>query len=120
MLYRPQGNTPSVPQTAAELTFDSTSGTSLPVEIDFTRRIHGHSCSDQARRKKTRKAVRQTESPSKRCTSGCKSIGRLCGARSCRREEARVVGCGKSGDCDGGEEAVGEGEETSEEGSRIV
>ena len=30
-------------------------------------------------------------------------------ARSHRREEARLVGCGQSGDGEGGEEAVGEG-----------
>jgi hypothetical protein len=50
----------------------------------------------------------------------CKSIGRLCGARSCEREEARFVGCRQSGDCKGGEEAVGEGEEAGEESSGIV
>ena len=38
-----------------------------------------------------------------------KSIGRLCGARSHRREEARFVGCRQSGDSEGGEEAVGKG-----------
>ena len=38
------------------------------------------------------------------------SIGRLCGARSRQREEARFVGCWQSGgDFEGGEEAVGEG-----------
>jgi hypothetical protein len=35
---------------------------------------------------------------------GYKSIGRLCGARSRRREEARFVRCWQSGDCEGGEE----------------
>jgi len=54
------------------------------------------------------KSARQAESPIERCTSGCKSIGRLCGARSRQREEARFVGCWQSGDFEGGEEAVGE------------
>src|ERR1700722_7334458 len=75
----------------------------------FLRGIHGHSHGDQARRKKTRKTVKEAESPTKRCTSSCESIGRLCGPRSCRREEARLVGCWQSSDCEGGEEAVGEG-----------
>jgi hypothetical protein len=35
------------------LTFGSTSSALLPVEVNFTRRIHEHSCSDQARREKT-------------------------------------------------------------------
>jgi hypothetical protein len=32
---------------------------------------------------------------------------------------ARPVGCGKSRDCKGGEEAVGEGKEEGEEGGRL-
>jgi len=53
---------------------------------------------------KTRTAARQVESPIGWDSSGCKSIGRLCGARSRRREEARPVRCWQSGDCEGGEE----------------
>src|SRR5580704_3572181 len=76
------------------------------VEADFTRRIHEHSCSDQARKKKARKAIRQAESSIERCTSGCQSIGRLCGARSRRREEARSVRFWQSGDSEGGKEKM--------------
>ena len=59
--------------------------------------------------KKTRKAARQAESPIEWSASGRKSIGRLCGARSHRREEAHLVGCRQGGDCQGGEKEVGEG-----------
>ena len=60
--------------------------------------------------------LQQTDGGTGRCTSS----GALCGARSCGREEARLVGRGQSGDCEGGEEAVGEGEEAGEEGYRVV
>jgi hypothetical protein len=52
--------------------------------------------------------------------SGCKSIGRLCGARSRRREEARHDGCWQSGDFEGVEEALGEGQSASKESSRVM
>ena len=69
---------------------------------------------------KKENSKRKAESPTKRCTSGCKRIVRLCGARSCRPEEARFVGCWQGGDCEGGEEAMGEGQEAGEEGYRVV
>jgi hypothetical protein len=75
--------------------------------------------SDQTRREKARKAATQAESSIERSTSGRKSIGPLCGARGCRREEASVIGCWQSGDCEGGEEAVGEGSGGEEE-SRLI
>ena len=53
---------------------------------------------------------RQATAQAERCTSGCKSIGPFYGARSNQCEqEARFVGCWSSGDCEGGEKAVGEG-----------
>ena len=59
--------------------------------------------------RKLEKQLGKLTAPTERSTSGCESIGRLRGARSRRREEARLVGCWQSGDCEGGEKAVGEG-----------
>jgi hypothetical protein len=61
----------------------------------------------KARRKKARKAATQAEPSIEQGTSGCKSIGRLCGARSCRRAVVRFIGCWQKGDCEGGEEEMG-------------
>jgi hypothetical protein len=51
------------------------------------------------KREERKLAVRQAESTTKRCTRGCKSIGRLCGARGRRRKETRFVCCWSNGDC---------------------
>jgi len=53
--------------------------------------------------------AKQAAATAERSAFGCKSIERLCGARSRRREEARLIGCWQSGDWEGGEETVGEG-----------
>ena len=55
--------------------------------------IHGHSESDQARRKKARKAARQGTAPIRCSSESCKSLRPLRGARSCRGEEACFIGC---------------------------
>ena len=49
-----------------------------------------------------------------------KSIGSHRRRRSERREEARVVSGRKSSNLEGGEEAVGEGEEAGEEGCQLT
>ena len=41
--------------------------------------------------------------------AGCKGLRRFNEPRNREREEARLVGRWQSGDCEGGEEAVGEG-----------
>ena len=60
------------------------------------------------RREEAQKATGEVTAPVERGPSRCKSIGQHCGARACRSEEARFVGCWESGNCEGGEEAVGE------------
>jgi hypothetical protein len=60
-------------------------------------------------------AIKREEKNSKAARSAF-GTGRLCGARSSRREEARFVGCGQSSDCEGGEEALGENKEAGEGG----
>src|SRR6266550_4646078 len=71
------------------------------------RRIHGHSCSNQARREKARKAVRQATAPVERNTSGSESFGRFDQPGTKGRKEARdVCGC-ESEDWEGNKIAVG-------------
>src|ERR1700731_3011699 len=65
------------------------------------RRIHGHSGSNQARREKARKAVRQAAAPIERNTSGSESFGRFDEARTKKCKEARVVCCCESEDFEG-------------------
>src|SRR5258708_25140203 len=74
-----------------------------PVEIDFIWRIHGHSGSNQARRKKIREAVRQGPAAIEWSPSRCKSFGRFNEARTNDRKEARPVCRRESEDCEGGE-----------------
>jgi hypothetical protein len=69
--------------------------------------------------RKLEKQLGQVRAQTNRSTSGCKSTGRLCGARSRRREEARFVGCWESGDYQGREEAVGGGQEAGKESNKI-
>src|ERR1700686_830375 len=71
------------------------------------RRIHGHSGSNQARREKARKAVRQATAPIERNTSGCKSFGRFDEPRTKGREEACSVCRCESEDFESYQEAVG-------------
>src|SRR5260370_14982755 len=101
------------------LAFCCTSGALPPVEIDFIGRIHGHSGSNQARREKTRKAIRQATAPIERGTSGCKSSGRFDQPRNQASKEARVVRRWESENCPGSEKAMGKGSSPSEESSRI-
>jgi hypothetical protein len=61
-------------------------------EIDFIGRIHGHSGSNQVRRKKTRKTFEQATAAIERSTSRCKSFGRFDGPRTNGRKEAGDVG----------------------------
>ena len=49
-----------------------------------------------------------------------KGLGRLIESRTEEGEEARLISCGTSGDCEGGEKAVGEGEGTGQEGGRVA
>src|SRR6266446_7641161 len=71
------------------------------------RRMHAHSGSNQARREKARKAVRQGPAPIERNTSGSKSVGRFDhpGTKG-RKETCDVCGC-ESEDFEGNESAVG-------------
>ena len=51
--------------------------------------------------RKLEKQLHKLQHQLKGAPSSCQSIGRLCGARSCRREKARPVGCWQSGDYQG-------------------
>ncbi len=77
------------------------------------------SCSNQARREKARKGVRQATSQIGRSPSRGKSLGPFRRARGYRHKEAGFVRCWLSSDCEGGEKAVGEGQEAGEEGRRL-
>ena len=105
--------------TAESLASSRTSGAIPPVEIDFIGGIHGHSGSNQARRKETRNAVRQDTAPVESSPSGCKSSGRFDEPRTNTRKEARVVRRWESENCPGGEKAMGEGSSPREESSKM-
>src|ERR1700674_3085494 len=72
------------------------------------RRIHENSGSNQARREKARKAIRQATAPIEWNTSGSKSFGRFDQPRTKHRKEAGdVCGC-ESEDFEGNKSAMGE------------
>jgi hypothetical protein len=62
-------------QASRLLAFGCSIGALPLIEIDFTRRLHGRSGSDQARREKARKAARQAQSSIEWGSSGCKALG---------------------------------------------
>src|SRR6266850_5123264 len=71
------------------------------------RRIHEDSGSNQARREKARKAVRQGTAPIEWNTSGSKSFGRFDQPRTRgRKEVGDVCGC-ESADFEGNKSAMG-------------
>src|ERR1700719_742083 len=71
------------------------------------RRIHGHSGSNQARREKARKAIRQATAPIERNTSGSESFGRFDQPGTKGRKEARLICSCESEDFEGNKSAVG-------------
>src|ERR1700674_778805 len=71
------------------------------------RRIHENSGSNQARREKARKAVRQATAPIERNTSGSQSIGHFDPPGIQDRKEACDVCRRQSEDFEGNESAMG-------------
>ena len=72
------------------------------------RGSHEHTGGNQARTEKGKKEVGQATASVEWLGGGSKSFGRFNEPRNKERGEARLVGCWQSGDCPGGEEAVGE------------
>src|SRR5450755_2183396 len=84
------------------------------------RGIHGHSCSNQARRKKARKAAGQTTTSIGWSSECCKSLRAFRRTRSWRGEEAHFIGCWQSGDFEGFKETVGKGQGAGEKSRSVA